>query len=71
MAYNRRNKLKFMQEVIEVYCREMKPGVSSVYVYRVFIKPRFHISIKTLYNYLATPVNRHLKEENEKEQVSK
>jgi hypothetical protein len=71
MAYNRKNKLKIMQEVIEVYCREMRPGTSSIYVYNAFIKPRFHISLTTLYAYLATPVKRQIKEENQKEKSAK
>ena len=32
MAYNRINKLRQMQEVVEVYCREKKDGVSTAYV---------------------------------------
>ena len=71
MAYNRRNKLKIMQEVIEVYCREMRPGVSSIYVYNAYIKPRFHISLTTLYAYLATPVKRQINDENQKEKSAK
>lgn len=58
-----------MQEVVEVYCREKKDGISTAYVYRTFIQKRFHISIKTLYNYLGTPIKRELKVEEEKTQV--
>jgi len=69
MAYNRINKLRQMQEVVEVYCREKKDGISTAYVYREFIHKQFHISIKTLYNYLGTPISRELKIEQEKAQA--
>lgn len=61
MAYNRKNKLLFMQQVIEVYLEHKKPGISTAYVHRTVIEPRFHITISTLYNYLNTPVARELK----------
>ena len=63
MAYNRINQLKKMQDVIEVYLQEKKPGISTAYVFRTFIEPRFHITECTLYRYLSTPVNKQLKEE--------
>jgi len=62
MAYNRRNKLLQMQSVIATYQKYKQPGVSTTYVYYTYIRPLFHISIATLYNYLSTPVNRELKE---------
>ena len=63
MAYNRINQLKKMQDVIEVYLAEKKPGISTAYVYRTFIEPRFHITSCTLYRYLSTPVKKELREE--------
>jgi hypothetical protein len=71
MAYNRRNKLKQVKAVLEVYNREKKDGISTQYVFRTFIEPRFHISCATLYNYLAMPVNKLIKEEDAKLQKSK
>lgn len=62
MAYRKRNKLLMMQKVIEIYKREKKPGISTAWVYRTHIYPVYPISISTLYNYLATPVSRELKE---------
>lgn len=60
MAYNRKNKLFFMQQVIKVYLEHKQPGITTAYVYRTYIAPRYHISISTLYNYLNTPVVREL-----------
>jgi len=51
-----------MQIVIDTYNRHKQPGVSTAYVYREYIYPTYHISIATLYNYLATPVKKELKE---------
>lgn len=67
MAYNPRNKLLQMQDVIDVYLEHKKEGVSTRHVYRTYIKPRFHISLATLYNYLATPVKKLLLELDEQE----
>lgn len=66
MAYNRLNNLLFMKDVVEIYVREKKPGVSTAHVYRTFIYPQFHISISTLWNYLATPIAKQIKEEEQK-----
>lgn len=63
MAYNRKNKLLQMKQVLEVYNREKKEGVSTVHVYRTYIYPQFHISINTLYNILSTPVQKLLKDD--------
>ena len=52
-----------MKQVLEVYNREKKDGVSTVYVYRTYIYPQFHISINTLYNILSTPVQKLLKDD--------
>lgn len=62
MAYNSKNKLLTMQKVLEIYTREKQPGISTAYVYRTYIYPVYPISIKTLYNYLSTPVTKRLKE---------
>jgi len=63
MAYNKRNKLLQMKRILDVYLREKRDGVSTAYVYRTYIFPQFNISISTLYNIIATPVERLLKEE--------
>jgi len=66
MAYNRLNHLRKMRDIVEVYCREKKPGISTAYVYREFIYPQFHISLATLYVYLSTPIAKQIKEEENK-----
>ena len=71
MAYNRRNKLKQMEEIVALYCQEKKPGISTAFVYRKFIRPKYHISLTTLYAYLAIPVTRQLKTIEEKDQPCK
>ena len=71
VAYNRKNKLKQMQEIVNLYCLEKKPGVSTAYVYRNFIRPKYHISLNTLYIYLSIPINLQIKEADEKDQSGK
>jgi len=66
MAYNRRNKLLQMRKVIEIYQREKKDGISTAHVYRQHIFPNYPMSRATLYNYLSTPVERLLREEEAK-----
>lgn len=61
MAYNKRNKLAIILEVQEVYKLHKTEGVSTAFVYRRFIRPRFHISKRTLYTYLETPAAKELK----------
>jgi len=67
MAYNRKNKLLHMQQVIDTYNMHKQPGVSTAYVYRTFIYPVYHISIATLYNYLSTPIKKQLRQFNHKQ----
>lgn len=62
MAYTRKNKLLTMQKVLELYLKYKQDGTSTAYVYRTYIYPVYPISIATLYNYLATPVTKELKE---------
>ncbi len=58
-----------MQEVVDVYCREKKDGISNTYIYRTYIQRQFHISIRTMYNYLGIPIRKELKSEEEKAQA--
>lgn len=51
-----------MQDVIDTYNLHKRDGVSTAYVYRTYIFPKFRISIATLYIYLSTPVSKQLKE---------
>jgi hypothetical protein len=65
MAYNRRNKLLQMKSIIDCYLEHKTDGNTTMYVWRCYIYPRYQISLSTLYNYLATPVDKMLKEETE------
>ena len=62
MAFSRKNMLFRVKEVNELYVEKAKIGLTTEFIYRTFIKPRFHISRSTLYEYLAIPYDRQLKE---------
>ena len=51
-----------VKEVNELYVEKAKIGLTTEFIYRTFIEPRFHISRSTLYEYLAIPYDRQLKE---------
>lgn len=61
MAYNRKNFLLRVKEVNELYLEKQNSGLSTEYIYRHFIMPKYHISRTTLYEYLAIPYNAQLK----------
>ena len=60
-----------VKEVNELYVEKSKIGLSTEFIYRTFIAPRFHISRSTLYEYLAIPYERQLKEIFEREKADK
>lgn len=62
MAFSRKNLLLRVKEVNEMYKEKAKIGFSTEYIYRNFIAPVYHISRSTLYEYLAIPYERQLKE---------
>lgn len=62
MAFSRKNLLLRIKDVNELYKEKEKIGLSTEYIYRHHIAPVFHISRSTLYEYLATPYERQLKE---------
>jgi hypothetical protein len=68
MAYNRENKLKIIKDVQELYRKHKVPGVTTVHVFKTYIKPKYHITIQTLYTYLATPAVNELKKIIEKKE---
>lgn len=70
MAYTPRNQLLFMQDVIDAYLAAKTEDKTVKDVYNEVIFPRFRISRATMYNYLATPVKRLLKELDEKERTN-
>jgi hypothetical protein len=57
-----KNTLLRMKAVIDEYKRHEHPGVSSAFIYREYIYPKFYISPSRFYDYLATPVDKLLKE---------
>lgn len=71
MAFSRKNMLLRVKEVNELYVEKSKIGLSTEFIYRTFIEPRFHISRSTLYEYLAIPYERQLKEIFEREKADK
>ena len=61
-----KNTLLRMKDVIEEYRKHEHPGVSSAFIYREYIYPKFHLSATRFYDCLSTPVDKLLKEiENE------
>lgn len=61
MAYNRENKLRQIIDVQNTFKKHKMEGVTTAYVFRTYIKPKFHISLQTLYIYLATRAEHELK----------
>jgi hypothetical protein len=47
--------------VQEVYLEIKEPDLPNTYIYRKYIKPRFHISERTFYRYLNRNVKRELR----------
>lgn len=62
MAYNKENKYKQMIQVQSVFKEHNKPGMSIEYIFREFIKNRFHISRRTFITYINTPAESNLNE---------
>jgi len=62
MAFNRRNKLLQMQDVIDAFLAAKTEDNTVSWVYRKVIRPKFRISRTTLYTYLNTNVKKQLKE---------
>lgn len=66
-GYNRENKLKLVIRVQEEYLKYANSGLTTAYIYRTYIYPKFLISQATFYNYLNEPAKRDLKKiENDK-----
>ena len=63
MAYNKLNKLYHIKKVVDVYILEKKDGMTTEYVYRTHIYPRFMISRSSFYSYLRMPVLKLIREE--------
>lgn len=62
MSYNRRNTLLRMKLVVDIYKKHKNDGNTTRWVFKEHIEPYYPISIATLYNYLATPIEKELRE---------
>lgn len=68
MAYSKRNFLKRVKKVNEVYLEHAKKGMFHRHIYDNFIKDAFNISRSTFYEYLAIPYKTLIKELDEQEE---
>lgn len=71
MAFSRKNLLLRVKEINELYLEKAKIGLNTEFIYRTFIKPRYHISRSTLYEYLTIPYERQLREIAQREGAEK
>ena len=71
MAFSRKNMLFRVKDVNELYVEKAKIGLSTEFIFRTFIAPKFHISRSTLYEYLSIPYERQLKEIYQREKAEK
>lgn len=53
MAYNQRYYLTRVVQIQDIVLEHQKKGVTQEWTYRNVIRPQFHISRSTFYNYLA------------------
>lgn len=61
MAYNKRNKYKRIIEIQDIYLQYAEEGVTAVFIYEKYIKPKYHISQRTFESYLGIPAKLELK----------
>lgn len=62
MSYNRKNALLKMKIVVDIYKKHKNDCNTTRGVFRKYIEPYYPMCIATLYNYLATPIEKELKE---------
>lgn len=58
MAYNRKNKLRLIIDIQSIYkqhSKHHKGGCTDRHIFLNMIKPVYHISERTFYDYLAEP----------------
>lgn len=67
MPYTRKYFLQRVKEVNEIYIEQSKRGLFNEYIYRHFIRNRFHISRTTFYQYLTIPYASELKKIEQRE----
>jgi hypothetical protein len=49
-------------EVQRIYLEHKEPDLPNVYIYRKYIKPVYHISLRTFYRYLARNAKKEVRE---------
>lgn len=60
-----------VKEVNELFVEKQRLGLSTEYIYRTFVAPRYHISRTTLYNWLTIPYKKQLEELALQEEIEK
>lgn len=71
MSFSRKNLLCRVKEVNELFVEKQRIGLSTEYIYRTFVAPRYHISRTTLYNWLTIPYKKQLEELALQEEIEK
>jgi hypothetical protein len=66
MPYNRKNKLRLIITIQNITLEHTQKGVTQEWVYKNIILPRYCVSKRTYYSYLATPAKQELKAMNSK-----
>jgi len=67
MAYNPLNRLLYYKEVINIVQANFIPGVTTYAgIFREFVKPKYPMSYRTFMKIMATPVDKELKQLEEK-----
>lgn len=61
MSQYSKNYLLRAKAIQDLYNEHKKEGVTTMHVFRTYIRPRFFISISAFYNYLSVPATRELK----------
>lgn len=62
MAYNRKNILKRMIDVQEIYLKYQKLGLDATQIFERHVRHQYRVSRQTFYNYLGTNAKKELKE---------
>lgn len=61
MSNYSKNYLLRAKAIQDLYSEHKKDGVTTMHVFRTYIRPRFFISVSAFYNYLSVPAARELK----------
>ncbi len=71
MAYTRKNILKRILRVQEIYLSNKDRGLSNKYIFENYIKDQYAVSIGTFYKYLSINARKELKEINQSSEKCK